>query len=165
MEYRQERRRCRLFIVDLNSMPWRSHTSVFLIPGCLTPAPTRAPTRRPTRAPTTTRPTRAPVPFDDGTTVGAARAYGLPLCLDERNRLWCSNGCASKFYTVNGTGQTITASTCSGSPDWDTRLIVREGDSQCSDLRCVGTWISSVLSALEIWRSPRCRHAAGRSWL
>jgi hypothetical protein len=77
---------------------------------------------------------------DSGTTAAAPLAYGLPLCIDERNRYYCSVGCPSKFYTVQGMGVEMTASTCGGS-GYNNRLIVREGPTttSCLALTCVGT--------------------------
>jgi hypothetical protein len=77
----------------------------------------------------------------NGTTRDAARPYGLPLCLDEYSDESCSIGCPSLFYTVNGTGENMTASTCDGT-DWNARLIVREGPmtSACPDLICLRTF-------------------------
>jgi hypothetical protein len=77
-----------------------------------------------------------------GTTRDAARPYGLALCLDEYSDESCSIGCPSLFYTVNGTGKNMTASTCDGA-DWNARLIVREGPttSACPDLLCLRTFL------------------------
>jgi hypothetical protein len=77
-----------------------------------------------------------------GTTRDAARPYGLPLCLDEYSDESCSIGCPSLFYTVSGTGENMTASTCDGA-DWNARLIVREGPttSACPDLLCLSTFL------------------------
>jgi hypothetical protein len=85
---------------------------------------------------------------DVGTTVGKPRPYGMSLCTDELNHNWCSNGCPSQFYKVLGTGDLMTASTeC---VDWDTRIIVREGEPSepCWAHRCVGTCRSCTLGML-----------------
>jgi hypothetical protein len=81
---------------------------------------------------------------DSSTTVGKPRPYGLSLCTDEHNRNWCSNGCSSQFYKVPGTGDLMTASTTCGGANWNTRIIVREGDptEPCSAHRCVGVSMS-----------------------
>jgi hypothetical protein len=88
-----------------------------------------------------------------GDTTNAPRPYGLPLCIDEHTHnsppfehysSWCSIGCESRFYTIQGTGETMTASTCGMAAGSfvleDTRLIVREGPAgaPCLELKCVG---------------------------
>jgi hypothetical protein len=95
---------------------------------------------------------------DVGTTVGKPRPYGMSLCTDESNHNWCSNGCPSQFYKVLGTGDLLTAST--DCVDWDTRIIVREGEPSepCWAHRCVGTCRSCtrgmLLSTLRSARTP-----------
>jgi hypothetical protein len=78
----------------------------------------------------------------NGSTLEAPSPYGLSLCFDETGsplRIWCSVGCPSRFYTVHGTGETMTASTCGGA-SFNTCLIVREGstNSSCALLNCAG---------------------------
>jgi hypothetical protein len=48
-----------------------------------------------------------------------------------------SNGYPSSFFQVNGTGEDLTASTCGGGTNYDTRLIVREA---CSPMKCIGAY-------------------------
>jgi hypothetical protein len=69
--------------------------------------------------------------------------FGLSFCPDEYNSVSCNVGCRSKFYTVVGTGENMTASTCGGGDNWGTRLIVREGstNSSCLSLTCAGTYL------------------------
>jgi hypothetical protein len=98
-----------------------------------------------------------------GVTTYAAIPYGLPLCRDESNRTWCSVGCWSKFYTVEGTGGQLSATTCDPGTDgnFDTRLIVREGGwrEPCSLHHCVGTCISQVS-----WASSRVERRHHCCW-
>jgi hypothetical protein len=73
-------------------------------------------------------------------TAGAALLPdGLRFCTDEFGFQNCNIACPSKFYTVAGTGNNMTASTCGGA-DWDTLLYVRAGstNSSCSELTCAG---------------------------
>jgi hypothetical protein len=82
---------------------------------------------------------------DAGDTTGAAAPYGLSFCADDSGATTCSVGCPSKFYTVVGTGGSMTASTCEGS-DRGLRLIVRQGltTGPCSALTCVGACLVSL---------------------
>jgi hypothetical protein len=62
-------------------------------------------------------------------------------CTDEYGSSSCVNGCPSLWYTVEGTGFPMTASSCIGGigfAGYDQRIIVWGGTS-CYDKQCVGT--------------------------
>lgn len=77
---------------------------------------------------------RLPSTSATGTTVGAPSPSGNPACGGT-----CENGCPAKWFSVVGTGATITASTCNfaTSGSYNSRLVVFSG--ACSSLTCVGT--------------------------
>jgi hypothetical protein len=64
-----------------------------------------------------------------------------PVCPNEIDRSDCLNGCPSLWYSVIGTGLSMTASSCAPGTfaDFDQRIIVWGGTS-CSDKTCVGCW-------------------------
>jgi hypothetical protein len=96
----------------------------------------------------------------NGSTVGAPRPYGLPLCFDADGDSACSIGCPSKFYTVKGTGESMTASLCGGNiiTNYWGRLIVRAGSttSSCLDMLCIGTCLMFQLCFLEASLANAC---------
>lgn len=78
--------------------------------------------------------TAGPFTTVTGDTTNAPAPSTNPQCLSETNDD-CVNGCASLWYTIIGTGGTITATTCSAGTDFDTRLVLYRGS--CASLTCV----------------------------